>query len=66
MPHVMIVLIPYINLLNRSLIIKCLFLRNMEPLNVFFSETTGPVFTRFHMMSSLEGISTFHAMVLYH
>ena len=29
----MIVLMPYINLLNLSWIIKCLFLRNMEPLN---------------------------------
>ena len=28
----MIVLIPYINLLNLSWIIKCLFLRSMEPL----------------------------------
>ena len=32
MPHFMIVLIPYINLLNLSWIINCLFLRNMEPL----------------------------------
>ena len=32
MPHFMIVLIPYINLLNLFLRIKCLFLRNMEPL----------------------------------
>ena len=31
-PHFMIVSIPYINLLNFSWIIKCLFLRNMEPL----------------------------------
>ena len=31
-PHFMIVLIPYINLLNISWIIKSLFLRNMEPL----------------------------------
>ena len=30
-PHLMIVLIPYINLLNLSWIIKCQFLRNMEP-----------------------------------
>ena len=30
----MIVLIPYINLLNLSWIIKCLFLRNMELLRV--------------------------------
>ena len=29
----MIVLIPYINLLKLSWIIKCLFLRNMESLN---------------------------------
>ena len=27
----MIVLIPYINLLNLSWLTKCLFLRNMEP-----------------------------------
>ena len=32
MPHFMIVLIPYINLLNLSWIIKYLFLSNMEPL----------------------------------
>ena len=32
-PHLMIVLIPYINLINLSWIIKCLFLRNMEPLS---------------------------------
>ena len=31
MPHFMIVIIPYVNLLNLSWIIKCLFLRNMEP-----------------------------------
>ena len=33
MPHFMIVLIPYINISNLSWRIKCLFLRNMEPLN---------------------------------
>ena len=32
MPHFMIVLILYINLLNLSWIIKCLVLRDMEPL----------------------------------
>ena len=32
MPYFMIVFIPYINLLNLYLIVKCLFLRNMEPL----------------------------------
>ena len=32
-PHFMIELIPYINLLILSLIIKSLFLRNMEPLS---------------------------------
>ena len=32
MPHFMIVFILYINLSNLSWIIKCLFLRNMEPL----------------------------------
>ena len=31
-PHFMIVLIPFINLFNLSWRIKCLFLRNMEPL----------------------------------
>ena len=30
MPHVMIILIPYMNLLNLSWIQKCIFLRNME------------------------------------
>ena len=33
MPPLMIVLIPYINLLNLSRTMKCLFLRIMEPLN---------------------------------
>ena len=33
MPHFMIVLIPYINLLNLSKIKKCQFLRNIEHLN---------------------------------
>ena len=33
MPHFMIALISYISLLNISWIIKCLFLRNIEPLN---------------------------------
>ena len=40
MPHFMIVmiqLIPSINLLNLSWIIKCLFLRNMEPLIHLFT-----------------------------
>ena len=32
MPYFMIVLIPHIDLLNLSWIIKYLFLRNMEPL----------------------------------
>ena len=36
-PHFMIVLIlPYINLLNLSWIIKCIFLRKMEPLSCTF------------------------------
>ena len=34
MPHFMIVSIPYINLLNISWTIKCLLLRNMEPLKL--------------------------------
>ena len=33
MSYLMIALIPCINLLNLSWIIKCLFLRNMEPLS---------------------------------
>ena len=32
-PHFMIVFVPHINLLNFSLIIKCLFLKNMELLS---------------------------------
>ena len=36
MQHFMIVLVPYINLLNLSWIIKCLFLRNMEPLKSYY------------------------------
>ena len=51
-PHYRIALIPHINLLNLSWIIKCLFMRNMEPLmkrttktqkwnyNDLYSETT--------------------------
>ena len=35
MPHFMIILIPYINLLNLSWIMKCPFLRNTEPLRIF-------------------------------
>ena len=34
MPHFMIVLIPYVNLLTLSWIKKCPFLMNMEPLKV--------------------------------
>ena len=34
MPYFMIVLIPYISLLNISWILKCLFLKNMEPLTL--------------------------------
>ena len=37
----MIVLIPYINLLNLYWIIKRLFLGNMEPLNICFLELLG-------------------------
>ena len=40
MPHFMIVLILHINSLNLSLIKKCLFLRNMEPLNKVGVRTT--------------------------
>ena len=41
MPYLMIVLIPYINLLNLSWIIKCLFLRDMEPLMGHFLSFLG-------------------------
>ena len=37
-PHFMVVLIPNINLLNLSWIIKCLFLRNMLPLKITSEE----------------------------
>ena len=37
MPHFMIVLILYINLLNLSWIIKCVFLMNMEPLRYVYA-----------------------------
>ena len=40
-PHFMIVLIPFIGWLYLSWIIKCLFLRNMEPLN--YGCQIGPV-----------------------
>ena len=43
MPHFMIVLIPYINLLNLSWIVKCLFLRNMEPLSFNFIHIIGDI-----------------------
>ena len=55
MPHFIIVLIKYINLLNLSWIMKCLFLRNMEPVRkstndvqrtkralMQFADNTGP------------------------
>ena len=41
MPHFMIVLILYINLLNISWIRKYLFLRNMEPLSIFNFATSN-------------------------
>ena len=37
MPHFMIVSIPYINLLNCSWIIKCLFFRNIKTKNKFYN-----------------------------
>ena len=43
----MIVLIPYVNLLNLFRIIKCLFLRNMEPvihINAIVFGTGYPLF----------------------
>ena len=39
-PNFMIVLIPYINLLSLPWVIKCLFLRNMEPLKYFVEQQT--------------------------
>ena len=47
MSHFMIVLIPYINLLNLSWIIKCLFLRNMKPLNVSVKHNMYPLITHY-------------------
>ena len=43
MPHFMIVLIPHIHLLNLFWIIKCLFLRNMEPLTSLFEDIFSTV-----------------------
>ena len=40
-PYFIIVLLPYINLLNLSWIKKCLFLRNMKPLKLICSKTLG-------------------------
>ena len=63
MPHFIIVLMLYINLSNLSWIIKCLFLRNMEPLRSFdtldrfsasFTEETT-------FVSSFFGFSTHYA-----
>ena len=39
MPHFMVVLISYVNLLNLSWIIKMSILRSMEPLNQVFGQT---------------------------
>ena len=50
----MILLIPYINLLNLSLIIKCLFLKIMEPLNTFSSEISWPISTKVHVHPAVE------------
>ena len=47
MLHFISVLIPYINLLNLSWIIKCLFLRNMDPL------IHGNIFMKLHTHSKL-------------
>ena len=38
--------------------LKQLNLLVMKSLNVFFSETAEPVFTRFHMGPSVEGVFT--------
>ena len=45
-PHFIIVIIPCINLLNLSWIIKCLFLRNMEPVSL---STLGKKFSWQHI-----------------
>ena len=67
-PHFMIVVIPYINLINLSWIIKCLFLRNMEPLmilmryffsDIFFHKAYGFV-THFHFHKAYSFVTNFH------
>ena len=44
MPHFIIALILYINLLNLSSIKKCLFLSNMEPLKKLLANMTLNVY----------------------
>ena len=55
MPHFMIELIPYINLLNRSWIKKCPLLRNMVPviLMLFFAGVGGEVLFYFFLLNIL-------------
>ena len=63
MPHFMIVLILYLHFLNLSWMIKCLFLRNMEPLTTIrenrytFSGGYSIIMTLFQMPPS-EMVST--------
>ena len=46
----MILFIPYINILNLSWIIKCLFLRNMEPFTPYLMSPTYPLkFEQVHL-----------------
>ena len=44
MPDFIIVLVPYISSLNLSWIIQCLFLSNMEPLNLSWIKKKCGVF----------------------
>ena len=44
MPYFMVLLIPDINLINLSWVIKCLFFRNMEPLKYFIYSVVFHIF----------------------
>ena len=52
MPHFMIVLIFYVNLLNLSLIKKCLFLRNMKPLECIHSPERERIFLKILLLKN--------------
>ena len=59
MPHFIIVLILYINLLNLSSIKKCLFLSNMEPLKKLLANMTLNVYLEIWQIQSTLVISNF-------